>query len=630
MFDRDGNILPQGEITPTLDDEFMTELLAAEVEKKQSYEFPQKVYDELDRQFGGEAKKYQSRGILPENYTTYGVHWGVEDGIISKIDARIVWEAIANIEKRRYNSYKQTVSGNYIIETDTALMVVDSNYVNPVVKEIYVFKDTENYAKELLINEIAGEDERKIQKTQSIIEMVFGEGFVHRYHFRDSNAYGRQTRQGKRNHSGRYTPRINGQEWGITFDQEQKSKSVPKKKRQTRDNDYLTAVSIGDMATAQRMVDEAAKEAGYTEKVHHGTAQFGFTKIRTTGVEEGVEWSPFFAAGSSDISASYVLNGNTRRISSAIGDGDIDSLIEQRQEKITDLIDDFRRLIDLYFSEWVFGQSDNSHIENLVEGASPIAGHSDGVYDVLGDIVADAFYDYGDNFAEYEDFAEWADNSPEAQEIFDIIVEIEAEKGAIYNIESGNDLGGIYELYANTDNLFVVDANGAAWNNLHPEGLPKIERGVYKDIPYKTRDVALWARDNGYDGVLFKNIMDNGQYGRTPAGDVYAFFKPESQVKSADPVTYDDGGNVIPLSERFKSGNDDIRYQEREIDNRALLANALDSVAQNENETKILADYKSKIAKMNAQEQKLAKLKEDVKAAWADVKTARAEGRSKD
>lgn len=31
-------------------------------------------------------------------------------------------------------------------------------------------------------------------------------------------------------------------------------------------------------------------------------------------------------------------------------------------------------------------------------------------------------------------------------------------------------------------------------------------------------------------------------------------------IKSADPVTYDDNGNVIPLSERFNSDNDDTRY----------------------------------------------------------------------
>jgi len=32
------------------------------------------------------------------------------------------------------------------------------------------------------------------------------------------------------------------------------------------------------METAQKLVDDAAKAAGYTEKVYHGTAQFGFTK----------------------------------------------------------------------------------------------------------------------------------------------------------------------------------------------------------------------------------------------------------------------------------------------------------------------------------------------------------------
>jgi hypothetical protein len=37
-------------------------------------------------------------------------------------------------------------------------------------------------------------------------------------------------------------------------------------------------------------------------------------------------------------------------------------------------------------------------------------------------------------------------------------------------------------------------------------------------------------------------------------------FSP-SQIKSADPVTYDDAGNVIPLSQRFNPGSNDIRFQ---------------------------------------------------------------------
>ncbi|MGA0866930.1 MAG: hypothetical protein ACO3QV_06400, partial [Candidatus Nanopelagicaceae bacterium] len=45
-------------------------------------------------------------------------------------------------------------------------------------------------------------------------------------------------------------------------------------------------------------------------------------------------------------------------------------------------------------------------------------------------------------------------------------------------------------------------------------------------------------------------ITDNG---------VIVVFSPE-QIKSADPITYDDSGKVIPLSKRFDLGKQDIRY----------------------------------------------------------------------
>ena len=42
-------------------------------------------------------------------------------------------------------------------------------------------------------------------------------------------------------------------------------------------------------------------------------------------------------------------------------------------------------------------------------------------------------------------------------------------------------------------------------------------------------------------------------------GNQYVVFN-SNQIKSADPVTYDDNGNIIPLSERFNPENEDIRY----------------------------------------------------------------------
>ena len=49
-------------------------------------------------------------------------------------------------------------------------------------------------------------------------------------------------------------------------------------KRQ-EDADYLSAVERGDMETAQKMVDKAAKRAGYIIKAFHGTPDKAFTSF---------------------------------------------------------------------------------------------------------------------------------------------------------------------------------------------------------------------------------------------------------------------------------------------------------------------------------------------------------------
>lgn len=56
--------------------------------------------------------------------------------------------------------------------------------------------------------------------------------------------------------------------------------------------------------------------------------------------------------------------------------------------------------------------------------------------------------------------------------------------------------------------------------------------------------------ENGYDSVIV-------QHGKR---DYEIVVFDNTKIKSADPVTYDDNGNVIPLSERFNVENNDIRY----------------------------------------------------------------------
>jgi hypothetical protein len=66
--------------------------------------------------------------------------------------------------------------------------------------------------------------------------------------------------------------------------------------------------------------------------------------------------------------------------------------------------------------------------------------------------------------------------------------------------------------------------------------------------------------NEGYDGVAFRPEMDAKMHriGWTEL----VVFNSES-IKSAESVTRDDNGNIIPLSERFNDQNPDIRYSQR-------------------------------------------------------------------
>ncbi len=74
-------------------------------------------------------------------------------------------------------------------------------------------------------------------------------------------------------------------------------------------------------------------------------------------------------------------------------------------------------------------------------------------------------------------------------------------------------------------------------------------------------DIVDFISDNGldYDAVVLDEGGDlvNGE--PVYRGESYVI-RDSAQVKSADPITYDDNGNIIPLSERFNPENDDIRF----------------------------------------------------------------------
>ncbi|MCQ2310196.1 MAG: hypothetical protein MJZ64_00375 [Paludibacteraceae bacterium] len=115
--------------------------------------------------------------------------------------------------------------------------------------------------------------------------------------------------------------------------------------------------------------------------------------------------------------------------------------------------------------------------------------------------------------------------------------------------------GRVIAAYLNLQNPFVVDdhTQSEIENLLEAD---KRDRGMYMDV-VTTLKILSYGKEEmfrnklislGYDGVIRKDYLHE-----------FVAFHP-SQIKSAEPVTYDNDGNVIPLSKRFNAENDDIRY----------------------------------------------------------------------
>ena len=149
---------------------------------------------------------------------------------------------------------------------------------------------------------------------------------------------------------------------------------------------------------------------------------------------------------------------------------------------------------------------------------------------------------------------------------------------------------GIYEVFLNIRNPKIIRSReeGAAFRKefrIFPEdNLTESEKeAIQKEVAKESERISEddWAYDEeesriekaralkariqseslerlrqAYDGVI---VIRDGVFKEIVA------FQP-AQIKSAAPVTYDDAGNVIPLSQRFNPQNSDIRYSIKRSD----------------------------------------------------------------
>lgn len=379
------------------------------------------------------------------------------------------------------------------------------------------------------------------------------------------------------------------------------------------DDQYSQAVKNNDIETAQKLVDEKAMSWGaYSEdgktptKLYHGTESFGFTAFDLSKMDDG---RSIFLTNNPEIASTYSGVDNLRKISEK-DNIDVDKLS----------VDDTAKLLNIYAQNLDFECSftamsvdeiknykntvdlEIDYAKNILKAkikdneSNPsrfYALHKSTYVDLLESLTNHAYDKIStplyvlltrDDTFTTEQFKKLS-NTEQNIRLLNKLSEIKSDEPIIVQKELGgyvieplsiqeakdelkaNINKGNYSLYAKLNNPYVVECDGSHYNDItYYEVLPDELKKFYPSGLWRTgttRDVAEYAKDNGYDGVIFKNLKDNG--GRNSnvsldtVSDVYIAFNPNN-VKSADAITYDNDGEVIPLSERFDGNEDDIRY----------------------------------------------------------------------
>lgn len=178
--------------------------------------------------------------------------------------------------------------------------------------------------------------------------------------------------------------------------------------------------------------------------------------------------------------------------------------------------------------------------------------------------------------------------------------------------EAAKKSGFSYKVYHGTPNTFTsfnTDIVYITDNKKHAEeyGENILEMYAKADNPYITKDGVI-REDNGKPFIIdgeevtvgwldsapeaLDYLVKNGYDAAWDEDMEYAAVFSSNQVKSADPITYDDDGNVIPLDKRFDESSTDIRYKISAMASRHMLADAFEEMIQSEDERKLVDTYR--------------------------------------
>jgi site-specific DNA-cytosine methylase len=341
--------------------------------------------------------------------------------------------------------------------------------------------------------------------------------------------------------------------------------------------EYMAAAEAGNLATAQRMVDEAARMAGYdTTIMYHGSKEpqtwMEFKKNDSAVASGAFMFTPDpdypYIRNNPNVRKFYLRLKNPIRAPFEWAEG----IAYQPAEVAKDMAAGHDGLI--YEGDKRFYKSESRYYTQVAIYSPKQAKLADPVtYDDNGNIIplSQRFNEQVDDIrfsvkgqaitpemeAEYMAAAEAGDLAT-AQQMVD---QAAVTSGMMFRGHKRNRPLGLTE-------TFVAKSREQAqkFANQFSDGVVSLVQFTKPLRVYDAKEPIPWQeyQDSWKNSVLLKGY-DAVRVEEPIGQDESLAVRNQTAIefKSADPITYDDNGNIIPLSQRFQDTTDDIRFSVR-------------------------------------------------------------------
>jgi len=319
------------------------------------------------------------------------------------------------------------------------------------------------------------------------------------------------------------------------------------------DSNYLKAVDQGDMQAAQQMVDQKAKENGYDVLAFHGTPEGGFDVFETS--KQNVK-------GSNTVDPNTFLGSHFAE-DSKVARKFVDDLYGAKEGKNPQLYKVYLKLEKPLGGDKGKGFNETkAQAEANKKARKKIADQLKQAHDQVDKINIKTdpseFLKIMEQKGISEATAEISKQKKKKNpELFKRIERLNEKLEKIPNTSESIKIdlpGG--EAFLSGDRA-LIDEGQFGLEALVKDNMgrdPKAESNVKYDMK-RRKELGIKMRKAldklGYDSVVYDNAVEGG---------IGIIVTDPSQIKSANPVTYDSKGNPIPLSKRFDSSKDSILY----------------------------------------------------------------------